>query len=135
MIPTIRRSLAVGFATLVLTLPAAAQDATSRSHEQRRDEWQKVDDIFKSMLVGFFTTRLSKAVGAQGRVFAVDISADALGRLRSRVAGDGLANVEVVEGAVDDPRLAPGTLDAVLIVNAYHEMTQHSDCSRGSRPR
>jgi predicted methyltransferase len=51
--------------------------------ESRRDEWQKVDEIFKAMGVrpgsvvadvgagrGYFTARLSRAVGAHGRVVA-----------------------------------------------------------------
>jgi SAM-dependent methyltransferase len=74
---------------------------------------------------GFFTTRLASAVGSGGRVLAVDIGASALRRLRGRVASDGLTNVEVIEGAVNDPKLPVGSLDAALIVNAYHEMTEH----------
>ena len=31
----------------------------------------------------------------------------------------------MIEGAVDDPRLPAGSVDAALIVNAYHEMTEH----------
>ena len=30
-----------------------------------------------------------------------------------------------MEGAEDDPKLPAGTLDAALIVNAYHEMREH----------
>ena len=74
---------------------------------------------------GFFTKRLSNAVGPEGRVFAVDVGADALRRLRQRVSDEGFANVQVIEGSVDDPKLPPGSIDAALIVNAYHEMTEH----------
>lgn len=119
--------------------PAFAQAGGDRTRmESRREEWQKVDEIFKAMGVrpgavvadigagdGFFTTRLASAVGAEGRVYAVDVSASSLKRLRARVETDGLANVEVVEGATDDPKLPAGSLDAALIINAYHEMNQH----------
>jgi predicted methyltransferase len=44
---------------------------------------------------------------------------EALGR---RVQRDGLTNVETVLGTTTDPKLPPGSLDAVLIVDAYHEM-------------
>jgi ubiquinone/menaquinone biosynthesis C-methylase UbiE len=71
---------------------------------------------------GFFTVRLARAVGPQGRVIAEDIDRKALDRLRSRVAEELLTNVDVVQGEPDDPRLPDATLDAVLIVNAYHEM-------------
>ena len=130
-------ALALVFAASITTSPDA-QSRRSGHGESTRDTWQKVGEIFEAMQVkpgavvadigagdGFFTTRLSKAVGAEGRVHAVDVAADALGRLRKRVADDALANVTVVEGAVDDPRLPEGSLDAILIVNAYHEMNQH----------
>jgi SAM-dependent methyltransferase len=55
----------------------------------------------------------------------VDVSAKAIAGLRTRVADEQLANVEVIEGTADDPKLPPGTLDAALIVNAYHEMDEH----------
>jgi predicted methyltransferase len=116
-----------------------AQDTVPRTHnEAPREQWQKIDEIFAAMQVkpgavvadigagnGFFTTRLAAAVGQTGRVLAVDIGPDALRRLRARVSADGLTNVEVIEGAVDDPKLPAATLDAALIVNAYHEMTEH----------
>lgn len=132
-------TVALALLTLALTVSTArAQSADGGHGDGRRDEWQKVDAIFAAMQVkpgavvadigaggGFFTTRLSKAVGAEGRVHAVDVAADALGRLRKRVAEDGLTNVTVVEGAVDDPKLPASSVDAILIVNAYHEMTRH----------
>jgi SAM-dependent methyltransferase len=55
-------------------------------------------------------------------VFAVDIDAGALDRLAETVAKDSLRNVELVLAEPDDPRLPYGTLDGVVIVNAYHEM-------------
>jgi predicted methyltransferase/rhodanese-related sulfurtransferase len=115
------------------------QSATNRgAQEARRETQQRVADIFKVMGVrpgavvadvgagqGFFTVRLSKAVGEAGRVIAVDVSQKALRSLRSRVEEEGLQNVQVIEGAADDPHLPENTLDAALIVNAYHEMTEH----------
>ena len=128
--------------TLVtLAAPAFAQTAPrSRHGEDRREQWQKVDEVFDAMGVkpgavvadlgagdGFFTVRLAKAVGGQGKVYAVDIGADALRRLRARVTSEQLGQVEVIEGAVDDPKLPAGSLDAVLIVNAYHEMKSYKE--------
>ena len=117
--------------------PALAQP---QHNEERREQWQKVGDVFQAMGVrpgavvadlgagdGFFTVRLAKAVGERGKVFAIDIGPDVLRRLRTRVTNETLSQVEVVEGAADDPRLPAGTLDAVLIVNAYHEMKAFKD--------
>ena len=128
-------------ALITVSAPAWAQQARGSDHgQERREQWQRVDDVFGAMGVkpgavvadlgagdGFVTVRLAKAVGEQGKVYAVDISADVLRRLRARVAGDNLSQVAVIEGAADDPKLPEGALDAVLIVNAYHEMTAHQN--------
>lgn len=129
----------LALAVILAAAPAWAQQSRADRHDATpREQWQKVDEIFAAMQVkpgaavadigagdGFFTTRLAAAVGTNGRVLAVDIGASALRRLRARVAADALTNVDVIEGAVDDPRLPAGSLDAALIVNAYHEMTEH----------
>jgi predicted methyltransferase len=124
---------------LAPALPVHAQSPAGRGHnEETRETWQKVEDIFAAMAIkpgavvgdvgagnGFFTSRLSKAVGPDGQVFAVDIGASVLEKLRARVEDERLPNVTVIEGATDDPKLPPAALDAVLIVNAYHEMTEY----------
>jgi tRNA A58 N-methylase Trm61 len=107
------------------------------STESDREQWQKVPDIFAAMRIsagdrvadvgagsGFFTVRLARAVGPTGRVFAVDVNPNAVRDLAERVAREHLDNVEVRAATDADPRL-PGSLDAVLIVNAYHEMGEH----------
>lgn len=123
-------------AGILVAVPLLAQ--TRQIEEARRDEWQKVDQILGAMGVrsgatvadvgagdGFFTSRLARAVGPDGRVFAVDIDQGALTRLRKRLEDEGIRNVFVVTGTATDPRLPERTLDAALIINAYHEMTQH----------
>jgi predicted methyltransferase len=114
--------------------------------ESRRDAWQRVPDVIAALGVkdgshvadvgagdGYFTTRLSKAAGETGAVYAVDISSRQLSRLRARLEREGVGNVQTIEGATDDPRLPEGRLDAALIVNAYHEMTEHQQMLAGIR--
>jgi predicted methyltransferase len=124
---------------ILVALTASAQESADPPRgEAQRESWQKVDEIFRAMGVkpgaavadigagsGFFTRRLSTAVGAQGRVHAVEVGAEPLKRLRARVDSEKLSNVRIIEAAVDDPKLPAGSLDAALIVNAYHEMTAH----------
>lgn len=120
---------------VVLSAIPSAQTSTG---EAAREQWQKVDEILAAMDVrpgttvadvgagdGFFTSRLARAVGPEGRVFAVDIDDGALGRLRKRLEAEGLRNVYIIKGTPTDPRLPDRGLDAALIVNAYHEMPQH----------
>lgn len=130
--------LACGLSFCVI---AAASGQAARAQldttEVDRDDWQKVPEIFAAMGVsegsrvadigaggGFFTVRLARTVGPNGRVFAVDVSASAVRDLKERIVRERLENVEVIAGYAADPRL-PGSLDAVLIVNAYHEMREH----------
>ena len=74
---------------------------------------------------GAFTIPIARAVAPNGRTVAVDISESALNKLRDRAGRENVSNVEVVVGAVDDPHLPARQLDAVMIHNAYHEMTEH----------
>jgi predicted methyltransferase len=121
---------------LVSATSVVAQDRAAQ--ERRREQWQNVDVIFAEMGVrpgatvadvgagdGFFTSRLARSVGGNGRVFAVDIDDAVMTRLRKRLQEDGIDNVTIVKGSIDDPKLPDATLDAALIVNAYHEMEQH----------
>jgi len=79
---------------------------------------------------GFYTIPLARFLGPSGNVYAEDINDAALVKLRERLDKEGLQNVEVIKGAVDDPELPASRLDAVLIVNAYHEMTAHETMFR-----
>jgi ubiquinone/menaquinone biosynthesis C-methylase UbiE len=47
-------------------------------------------------------------------VFAVDIDDAAIARLRKRLQEDGIENVTIVRGTIDDPKLPDRTLDAAL---------------------
>ena len=123
-------------ASLVSGVSLLAQSRASE--EGRREQWQKVDQIFAEMNIrpgavvadvgagdGFFTSRLARVVGSKGHVYAVEIDVAAIERLRQRLQHDGIDNVTIVKGAPDDPKLPERALDAALIVNAYHEMTHH----------
>lgn len=74
---------------------------------------------------GYFTAHLSREVGPSGRVFAVDISDRALDQLARLVESEEMENVDVIRGETDDPALPEKSVDAVLIVDAYHEMTEY----------
>lgn len=71
---------------------------------------------------GYYTVRMADQVGPTGKVFATDIQPGMLDILRRRVAREKLANVELVLGTPDDPKLPPDTLDLALMVDVYHEL-------------
>ena len=68
---------------------------------------------------GEFSVVLAKVVGATGQVTCVDV--DELKAARRTFKKYGV-RVATLKGSDDDPRLAVASFDAVLIVNAYHEM-------------
>jgi ubiquinone/menaquinone biosynthesis C-methylase UbiE len=72
---------------------------------------------------GYYTLRLAKAVGPMGRVYAVDIQQGMLDLLQRAVTREKVTNVTPVLGAADDPRLPANTLDLVLMVDVYHELS------------
>jgi predicted methyltransferase len=74
--------------------------------------------------VGYFTWRMARAVGDEGKVIAVDIQPGMLERLKQNLAERDIHNVEMVLGTEDDPRLPNDQVDLVLLVDVYHELQQ-----------
>ena len=110
----------------------AQQDHTLHEHTPKFDEiaaaleakpGARIADVGAGS--GDYTFKLAERVGREGRIWAVDISKSMLRQIRRKVAEGNVANVEVVEGKENDPMLPAGALDAVLVVNAYHEMEEH----------
>jgi predicted methyltransferase len=73
---------------------------------------------------GYFTTRLSPALGPTGRVIATDVTPEYLARLRARIASENLSNVTLIQGGFDDPKLPSASVDVALMVRMYHEIEQ-----------
>lgn len=71
---------------------------------------------------GYFTFRIADVV-KNGQVLAVDIQPQMLEVIDRRVQKSGLDNVRTVLGSSTDPRLPERAVDAVLLVDAYHEFS------------
>ncbi len=72
---------------------------------------------------GFYTLQLAKLVGEQGKVLAVDIQPEMLHMLSERAREAGITNIVPVTGTQVDPRLEPGSVDLILLVDVYHEFS------------
>ncbi len=79
---------------------------------------------------GYFTFRLSAEV-PQGQVLAVDIQPEMIEILEAIKAETRAANVETVQGEVEDPHLPAGEIDVVLLVDAYHEFSHPREMMEG----
>jgi SAM-dependent methyltransferase len=70
---------------------------------------------------GWFTVRAAARVGPGGAVYAEDINPKAIDYIAERASREKLENVRPVLGLVNDTKLPASSVDAVLILKAYHE--------------
>lgn len=100
-----------------------------------RDAWQKPADVVKAMSIapgmtvadlgagtGYFEPWLARAVGSTGSVLALDVEVDMVRYMKERGAREGWTNVRAAEVASDDPKLAPASVDRILIVDTWHHI-------------
>lgn len=100
-----------------------------------RDGWQRPVELVTLMKLapgqtvadigagtGYFLSHLSKAVGPAGKVLALDVEPMMVKYIDRRTREQALANVEAAAIPPDDPKLAPASVDRVLIVNTWHHI-------------
>lgn len=105
----------------------------ARMEEPERAQWQKPDEVIAALRLGagevacdigagpgYFSLRLSRAVGEKGHVFAVDVEPRILEALRKRLEASGARNVTPVLSLPDDALVPRGACDLILIVDTYH---------------
>lgn len=81
---------------------------------------------------GYFSWRMARKVGKQGKVYAVDIQQEMLDLLMANMRRRGAAAiVEPVLGTVQDPRLPAAAVDTILLVDVYHEFDFPYEMTRG----
>jgi len=127
---------------LFMTILVQAQDPWKNVYTEsawaERDQWQRADEILKYLNLrtgsnvadvgcheGYMTMKLSAVVGATGKVFAVDVEQSKLDKLNDHVAKRKITNVNIIKGDYDNPKLPVNALDAVIILDTYHEMDDH----------
>lgn len=121
---------------LLCLLTFAQARAQYRTSEwTARDKWQKVPQLLKAMHLkpgakvadvgchqGYMTMYLAKAVGASGKVYSVDLDAYKLGILKENAKERGFENITTIEGKPNDPLLPAGQIDAIIMIETYHEV-------------
>lgn len=103
-----------------------------------RDKWQKAEELIKYLNLkpsgqvadvgcheGYMTVKLSAVVGASGKIYAVDVEQAKLDNLTAILTKRNITNVKAIKGDYDDPKLPVNQLDAVIILDTYHEMDDH----------
>lgn len=79
---------------------------------------------------GYFSFRIAKLV-PDGNVMAVDIQPEMLQLIEAQKRQDGVTNIQGVLGAIDDPNLPVNSIDAAIMVDAYHEFSHPFEMIRG----
>jgi ubiquinone/menaquinone biosynthesis C-methylase UbiE len=98
----------------------------------RRGAWEKTEEILKLVGAqpgeaiadigsgpGFFSVLLSKAVGPQGRVYAMDTKYEHLDFLDQYAQSQKIANITTVRSATDDIKIK-GPVDCAYMCSLYH---------------
>lgn len=111
-----------------------------RLDDPSRDEWQRPEEVVALLGcrpgmtavdlgagTGYFLSYLSAAVGAQGRVLALELSASTVDFLSRRIETEGLPNVQPLLVTPDDPVLAAHSVDRILIANTWHHISGRLD--------
>jgi SAM-dependent methyltransferase len=104
-----------------------------------RTAWQKPEEVVALLNLargariadigagtGYFLPYLSRAVGPDGRVLALDVEPAMVDHMTKRASRDGLTNVTARRIATDDPKLAPATVERILIVNTWHHISDRT---------
>jgi ubiquinone/menaquinone biosynthesis C-methylase UbiE len=106
-------------------------DRREREREEDPDLGLRLLKVVKGSSVGdvgagsgYMSLRLARLVGAEGKVYAVDVQPGMLELLQQNAAKAKVANIVPVLGAIDDPKLPAATLDLIIMVDVYHEFSQ-----------
>ena len=122
----------------ILLIPFIGFSQYSEYDWEERDTWMDVNYIFQKAGIekgsfvadigcheGYLSIHLAKKVGSEGQVFAVDVRSDRLESLEEHLKDREIDNVNVILGDYDNPKLPKETLDVVVIMDTYHEMTDY----------
>lgn len=82
---------------------------------------------------GFYTLKLARQVGAEGKVLAVDIQQEMLHMLDEAAKEAEIDNVQPILGGLTDPKLPDGKVDLILLVDVYHEFSHPEEMLRAMR--
>ncbi len=98
----------------------------------KRREIAEILDLKPGMAVadvgagtGLFTRLFADAVGAGGKVYAVDVSKDFLDHIADDAKSHGQPQIATVRGTQNSTNLPAGSVDVVFLCDVYHHLENH----------
>src|SRR4051794_11747183 len=73
---------------------------------------------------GYYGLRIARRISPGGTYYANDIQPGMLARLRANAAAQGVTNLKTILGNQRESGLPAGSLDYVLMVDVYHELSE-----------
>lgn len=89
------------------------------------DEGEAVADVGAG--TGLFTPLLAQQVGANGKVYAVDIIPKFIAHIEEKVASRGLTQVQAVLSSETSISMPAGSVDMIFTSDAYHHFVHYDD--------
>jgi len=80
---------------------------------------------------GYIAWRMARKLSSEGLVYGVDIQQEMLDLFVKNMADRGFTNVKAVLGTITNPKLPPNSIDLVVMVDVYHELSYPYEMMRG----
>ena len=123
------------------------QICPAQNNPSVRDLWQKPEMIMDSLGIragmtigevgagnGYFTVKLARRVGETGVIYANDIKRNFIRDMNQRSENEGLNNIRAILGKEDHPLFPDSTLDMVIMVYVFHDLTQPVPLMKNIKP-
>jgi len=114
---------------------------------QGRDSWQQPERVMDAIGVkagmtigevgagkGYFTFKLARRVGNGGKIFANDIDQAAMASIESRCKDEGIKNIEIIQGKIDDPCFPEAKMDMVFMSFVFHLLEKPVELLKNLKP-
>ena len=79
---------------------------------------------------GFYTMSAAKAVGDNGRVYAIDIQKELIQKIKNQANVEHMPNIEIIWGDVEKiggSKMSDGSVDAVIIANILFQIADKNN--------